>query len=483
MVLWPLREKEKIQQKRISNSERFNIQPKLNKIWITLQKKIESMTIIEHFKNFIEEKTLFKKEDKILLGVSGGMDSIVMAELFHQAKFKFDIAHVNFGLRGEESKADEEFVRSLAKKYKVEFHHTQFETAAFAEKEGISIQMAARNLRYAWFESIREKYAYQKIAIAHHQTDSAETILLNLVRGTMLSGLHGILPKNGHIIRPIIWMNKEEMMEILEQNRLAWREDSSNASTKYKRNFIRHEIYPLLKELNPNFEETISKNAEKILKIEDWLNQELEAWKSNYIRVEKEGLWINPPENFDIKNQLLFSQFLNEIGFNSQQIEQILAIDRGATGKIFESPIYTININRGEYVLVRKSLEEFSAIFIEEGTKEIFIGENKLTFELADYSEKLELNQGNNTAILDYDLVQWPLVFRSASEGDWFCPLGMNKKKLISDFLTDKKIPFVLKKSTKILVSGHSICWVVGHRIDNRYKVGEKTKKVLIIQI
>ncbi len=446
-----------------------------------MYQKKDSMMIQERFLEFISKNSLFEKTDKILLAISGGMDSIVMAHLFHESKLNFGIAHVNFGLRGEESKADEEFVRTLAKKYKVEFHLTQFQTEEFAQKEGISIQMAARALRYQWFEEIRKQFDYRYIALAHHQADSAETVILNLVRGTMVSGLKGILPKNQNLIRPILFLQKEEIMDILAENRLGWREDSSNSSTKYKRNFVRHEVLPLLKELNPNIEETIQKNAEKITLIESWLKDELENWKKEFIQEKTDGIYIKFSSDLSSKNKVLFSEYLNDLGFHSDQIEKLIQGEISGTGKVIESPLYLLNIDREHYLIVQKSLEEFRPTSLEEGTKEITLKDFKLSVELKDFDSKLKLNQGDNVAILDAELVQWPLEIRTAAEGDWFCPLGMNSKKLISDFLTDKKVPLLIKKKTKILLSGHSICWVVGHRIDNRFKVGENTKKVLIL--
>ncbi len=434
----------------------------------------------ERFLSYISDNQLFSPNQKILLAISGGMDSIAMAHLFQESRLNFGIAHVNFGLRGEESKADEEYARSLAKKYKVKFHFTQFETEEFAQKEKISIQMAARSLRYQWFEEIRKQFNYDYIALAHHQADSAETVLLNLVRGTMVSGLKGILPKNQYLIRPILFLQKEEIMDILAENRLGWREDSSNSSTKYKRNFIRHEILPLLKELNPNIEETIQKNAQKISLVESWIKEELEKWKKENIQETKEGIYIKFIQDNSSKNKVLFSEYLHDLGFHSDQIEKLIHQDITDTGKIMDSPFYQLNIDRIHYLIVPKSLNEFQPTIIEEGTKDIVLNDFKLKITFQDYDSKINLNQGDKVAILDADLVQWPLVIRTVAEGDWFCPLGMNTKKLISDFLTDKKIPLLIKKKTKILLSGHSTIWLIGHRIDNRYKVGENTKKIMI---
>jgi tRNA(Ile)-lysidine synthase len=231
--------------------------------------------MLKSFQSHILKQKLFSQKDKILLTVSGGVDSVLMCELFHLAKINFGIAHCNFQLRGDESNGDEAYVRSLAKKYNVEFHTIKFNTSTFAKKNKLSTQIAARQLRYEWFEKLRTEHHYHFIATAHHQDDSIETFFINIVRGTGISGLHGILPKQGNIIRPMLFTNKEQILKYVKKQKLKYREDSSNASDKYVRNKIRHQIIPLLKELNPGFEKTMENN---ILHLRD-----VETIYKNYI--------------------------------------------------------------------------------------------------------------------------------------------------------------------------------------------------------
>ena len=226
--------------------------------------------------SFIQKEKLFNKTDKILLTVSGGIDSVVMCELFHKAGLKFGIAHCNFQLRAKESDADEFFVEELAEKYKVQFHSSAFDTSAFAKKNKQSIQVAARELRYQWFEEIRTQFDYKYIATAHHQDDSIETFFINLIRGTGISGLHGILPKQREIIRPLLFCTKNEIEIFSKKNKLKHREDRSNASDKYTRNKIRHKVIPVLKELNQNIENTIINDIERLKAVELIYKREIE---------------------------------------------------------------------------------------------------------------------------------------------------------------------------------------------------------------
>src|ERR1017187_10418267 len=226
--------------------------------------------------DFIKKENLFLTKDKILVAVSGGIDSVVLCELFHQATIKFGIAHCNFKLRDKESDGDEIFVKALAKKYDVPFYSKSFDTALYSKENGISIQMAARDLRYSWFEEIRIKEKYQYIAVAHHQNDVVETVLMNLIKGTGIAGLHGILPKKDKIIRPLLFATREEIEAFAKENKLKFREDSSNQSDKYLRNKIRHQIIPVMKEINPSLESTFADNINRFKLAEALLNKRID---------------------------------------------------------------------------------------------------------------------------------------------------------------------------------------------------------------
>ena len=441
--------------------------------------------MLEDFNQFIEKHQLFTKKDRILLAVSGGIDSMVMAKLFSLTDYEFGIAHVNFGLRGEESMEDEVFVKKFAKSLKVPFYNIQFETKAFAEAEKISIQQAARMLRYQWFEEISKKENFQKIATAHHRLDQAETVLFNLSRGTGIAGYHGIPITNGNIIRPIAFASQEQIFDTVVQYKLAWREDSSNLSSKYARNFIRQEVMPKLMELNPSIDKTIAENAKKVIDIEHWIEEEYNFWAKEHLNYDSDELLM--VQNIDLtmyKNKVLCSKFLQSINFNFDQIELIFKAEQeGAVGKLFDSPTHQLNIDRKQWVVKTKNQQAFRPIIIQEEDEEVHLNEQTLLLYFEEKTEDFEIPTAKNIACLDAEKLEFPLEIRKYQEGDWFCPLGMNQKKLISDFLTDKKVPLLKKQDTYLLLSKGSVVWVIGHRIDNRFKVTDKTEEAYILEV
>lgn len=436
--------------------------------------------MIDRFINFIQEKELFDKESYVIVATSGGMDSVVLCHLLHKSGYNFGIAHCNFGLRGEESDQDELFVKKLAKKYKVPFYIKHFETNTYCEKEKISIQMAARILRYAWFEELIKTENAEKILTAHHSSDSAETVILNLVRGTGLSGLHGIKAKSGFVSRPLLFATKEDIMSVVAESQLNWREDSSNESIKYRRNYIRHKVIPLLKELNPNLDQTIEDSIEKIALAETVFNEKVNE-------VEKEILEETGIENYrlaiekirDKKNALIYLfEILKKFRFNLQQCKDIIYALDGEPGKIFASPTFELIKDRDYLFLSPKNLDQFSSAFLDEDLKKFERDSFTLKIQTLP-SEGYKISSSNMIAALDKTKLTFPLEIRNWKDGDWFFPLGMNKKKKISDFLIDQKVPLNVKKGIKVLTSNGSITWVIGYRIDNRYKISDQTTEIL----
>ncbi|MES2796472.1 MAG: tRNA lysidine(34) synthetase TilS [Bacteroidota bacterium] len=443
--------------------------------------------MLESLLTYINSQNLFQKTDKILLAVSSGIDSIVLTDLFSKAKVDFAIAHVNFGLRGEESDADEVFVKKIATKYKVPFFTTTFETTNYATENGLSIQVAARILRYTWFEEIRQSHHYQYIATAHHLNDTAETLLLNIAKGTGIAGLHGILPKRGLLIRPLLFADREMIYDYLVENQLIWREDSSNESQKYQRNFIRQEIVPKFKEINPNFEETIYRTVEKVGDLENYFHYELEKFKTENL-ISKEGIiylsFIKLLENPVLR--AFYTAIFTEYNFGYTQIQEILKSLSGEAGKSFISASHHLVKDRTDYVIKPKNiLDDFGTKEIDlnfETDIKINIQNFNLKFSKEEITENFKLKTSKKTASLDFETLKSPLKLRKWKEGDWFCPLGMNKKKNISDFLNSEKVPLNIKGDVYVLTSNGSIVWVIGHRIDNRFKIGEKSTKMLLIE-
>jgi tRNA(Ile)-lysidine synthase len=439
--------------------------------------------MLQSFRQFITENKLFGSEEKVILAVSGGIDSVCMAGLFHEAGYEFAIAHCNFGLRGEESEADEDFVKKLAKKYKVPFFVQHFSTAEFAEREKISIQMAARELRYVWFNDLSVKEKYDKIAVAHHQNDVLETMLLNLVRGTGIAGLHGISPVKGKIIRPLLFADREQIMEYVAKNNLGWREDSSNESNKYSRNLLRNEVVPLLKKINPDIENSIRQTSEKVSAAEKIFADHIEKLRDAVFTLKAQVHYLSL-EKFSGKDRnvpVLF-ELLKDYGFNYPVTKEIFASLDSSSGKSFESPSYSLVKDRDQLVIALKDLLEFMSLTIEEGVSEITAKHFKLSFKISS-GENFKISSSRDVACLDLDKLKYPLQLRKWKEGDWFCPLGMNKKKKLSDFLIDQKVPLNLKDRVYVLTSNGSIVWIVNYRVDERFKVTEKTQKVLSVSL
>lgn len=434
--------------------------------------------MLKNFISYIKDKNLFQPEESVLLAVSGGLDSVAMARLFNEAKFNFAIAHCNFNLRGDESDADEQFVRKLAKKYKVEVFVNQFDTQQFAETEKVSIQMAARTLRYNWFSELLEEHGFAYLATAHHKNDNAETVLLNLVRGTGISGLHGILPKRGRIIRPLLFADKEMIMDYIAEKQLAWREDSSNSSNKYSRNLLRNEVIPLLKNINPDIEHTLETTIEKISAVENIFLRFIEEQKKELITFSDGDLIIDGNKLLDHpESKLIIYQILEPYNFNFSQAGSVLSSLNNAGGKIFDSTTHRLNVDRGKLILSKKNLSIFKSADIAESATSFVKDDFHLSFSFLN-ADETKITGDRNIALLDFDKLSFPLTIRKWKAGDWFCPLGMNKKKKLSDFMIDEKIPLNLKERAYVLVSGESIVWFVGRRIDDRFKITEKTEKV-----
>jgi tRNA(Ile)-lysidine synthase len=440
------------------------------------------MLPVKHFTDFINENKLFSPGSTVLAAVSGGMDSVLMAHLLKAAGYNFSIAHCNFQLRADEAIADQEFCQNLAQQIRVQFHTINFDTLAYAAEKKISIQMAARDLRYQWFDQLRQQYSYNVIALAHHQNDTIETILLNLIRGTGIAGLHGILPKNGYLVRPLLFLNGDEIHRIIDQKKLPYVEDSSNSSIKYARNKLRHEVIPKLKELNPALESTFEKNLRHFRDLETLLEIRLaELKKELFIHVDGDvHLPLDKVKELNPQRLLLF-KLLQEYGFNETAIDDLIASLDKHPGRVFESIGFKLILDRDKIILTPKK-QQLLAVQITKDSHEVKYGDFKIT--LLHDDSPLIIKDNPLAVSINAELLIYPLTIRPWQHGDYFYPLGMKKKQKLSDFFIQQKIALHEKSRVPLLINANGdIVWVAGYRLNEHYKVTQNTKKVTIFEL
>ncbi len=431
------------------------------------------------FKNYIKEKRLFGKRNRILLAVSGGIDSVVLLNLMLRAGYKCSMVHCNFKLRGEESDEDERFVSKLSKEYKIKFFSTTFDTEKYALEESISIQMAARDLRYSWFEKIRLDNAYDFIAIAHNLNDIIETFMINMSRGTGLPGLTGIKSKKGSIVRPLLFATREDIMKYSMEESIAYREDSSNESNKYLRNRIRNMVIPVFAEINPAFHSTMMENIKRLDETSEIffhkINEEREKLvirKGEFVYIDIKGLQnLNPISTY-------LYEFIRPFAFTRKILKDIIGSLDNISGKVFFSAKYKMIKDRDKLIIYPKKSAIKDQFFIDESLLS-FTDPLILDFRLVKKNSRYKINMNKSNACIDYDLLEFPLVLRKWNHGDHFMPLGMKRKKKLSDFFIDNKIPIPEKENAWILCSGNNIVWLVGRRLDERYKIRDNTVTIL----
>jgi tRNA(Ile)-lysidine synthase len=438
---------------------------------------------LQQFTTFIKTNALFVNQDKILLAVSGGKDSVLMAQLFKLAGFQFSIAHCNFNLRANEAQRDESFVKLLAATLSVPFYVQHFDTKTYASEHHISTQMAARDLRYQWFEELRVEKNYDYIAVAHHQNDSIETLLLNLTRGTGISGMHGILPKRDKIVRPLLFLSRLQIDQIINENNIDYVEDSSNETSKYARNKIRLNVIPQLREINPNLEETFAQNIARFAETEEVLVQVVEEARKRIVRTENDSHYFSIAQINTLKpKKLLLFELLKPYHFSTIVVDEILESLGKQSGTSFYSHTHRATINRDDLLLSPIKRQNSDAHYFMHSTDQsITVESQKISFFNTD---SLLVEANVNKAFVDLDKLIFPLIIRFKQDGDKFMPLGMTNYKKLSDFLIDSKVPLPEKENIPLLINGNGeIIWIAGLRQDNRYKVTVTTKKVAIFEL
>lgn len=434
--------------------------------------------MIRQFRQFIADNHLFDNSDKLLATVSGGADSSVMLHLLAKCRFNVAVAHCNFQLRGADADGDEDFVRQLAEKYEMPFFSIRFDTLAYAESKKISVEMSARELRYNWFSQLADEHGFNRILTAHHLDDNIETLFLNLSRGTGINGLTGISAQNGNIVRPLLFATRGQIEEYARLNKLEFRTDITNLSDDYQRNIVRHQVVPVMKQINPVFEDRMLKNFKHIRQASDIYN-----W---YIgKTKNEILTCNDNETRIDVDALLRQEFVESVlfecvkpyGFNSSQVESMMKIVGQKSGSTFSSSTHNLLIDRKSIIIRSVQSDDFQPLQIDKPHDVDSIG---LKMKVVPISE-FNLDKSPNVACLDIDKLQFPLTIRRWQQGDYFYPIGMNRAKKLSDFFIDIKVDVFAKKSALVLTSGERIAWIVGYRPDNRFKVDANTQNVLVI--
>jgi len=439
--------------------------------------------MITKFTAYIKKQKLFKPADKLLVAVSGGADSITLCHLLKEANYTFSVAHCNFSLRDEESDGDENFVKDYCKKNKIPFFNKAFNTLEYAQKKGISIQMAARELRYNWFNELIEKHNFDYLLTAHHANDNIETFFINLLRGSGINGLKAIVPKKDKIVRPLLFATRVEIESYIAKSKILFREDSSNKEEKYLRNQLRLQIIPAFKKLNPSFEKTISNEIEILQETNLILQKEVEKQRKKLLIKESATFKIDIKKLKKVTaSKLILFELISEFNFNSSQVNDVYEALQGQPGKVFTSTTHTLIKDR-DFLFVKKrdgkSIEEF---LIKETDSEItnpikltisFIDGNIDTISKKDFSA--------NKAFIDADKLNFPLLVNHWQIGDKFKPLGMIGFKKVSDFFTSEKATHFDKQTQYIIRCQADIVWLVGKRTDDRFKVTKSTKKICLL--
>ena len=436
------------------------------------------------FKKYVFEQLLLEEGSKVVAAISGGIDSMAMLHLLAGLKLQLHVAHCNFRLRGKESDGDEAFIRDFCVQNNLQVKVKHFDTTTYAKQNQISVQMAARELRYRWFEELRQEIAYDFIAIAHNLDDAIETVFLNLARGTGIRGISGIKIRSGAVIRPLLFASRNEIYLYAIENNIEFREDSSNLSVKYKRNQIRHTVIPGFLKLNPSFQETMRSNMDRFAEIEELVTEIILKEKEKITSKSGEGeLRMNIKQLRETKapKTVLF-EIIQPYGFSATVVTDVLENIGSQPGKVFYSSTHVILLDRDDLILREKVNMVDQEFVLEQGSTEISFP-IKMKMNIFDRTEEFAVSGKRNVAELDADTLIFPLKIRRWHEGDYFYPLGMKGKKKLSDFFIDNKFTRFDKENCWLLISGDAVVWVISHRIDNRFKIISTTKQICRLTI
>jgi len=435
--------------------------------------------MLQKIKTYIAKKCLLETNAALIVGLSGGADSMALLDILTLLGYRCIAAHCNFHLRGEESDGDAKFVKKWCKGNNIEFTSIDFDTRQYAADKKISVEMAARELRYTWFEIVRKQFNADAIAVAHHRDDSVETVLLNLIRGTGISGLSGISPKNGKVVRPMLCVTRAEIENYLQEREIPFRTDSTNNENIYIRNHIRLSVLPMLQKLNPSVSESIFRTSENLAETEKVYKKVIDidiksVLQNDKIDIEKLKQTVSP--------QSVLFEILSPLGFHPSVIEDVKNGLDASSGKVFLSSTHRLIKDRTYFLIDRiEKSESNNQIYLINAISHEISNPICLDIKLIDVPESILKN--NKILYADAGKLSFPLILRKWQAGDWFIPFGMKGKKKLSDFFTDQKFNLKEKEQTWVLLSDEDVVWIVGYRPDERFKITSKTRNVLQIEL
>lgn len=432
-------------------------------------------------RSYIERNRLLSDDDRrpVLVGLSGGADSVALLSVLVRLGYACVALHCDFHLRGEESERDAAFARTFAESLGVPFYQTDFDTVAYAREHHLSIEMAARALRYAWFEELRERLGAQAIAVAHHRDDSVETVVMNLIRGTGIRGLTGIRPRNGFVVRPLLCVSRADIVAWLENQGIRYVTDSTNLSDAYTRNFIRLNVLPLLERINPSVREAIARSAEHLSAVASVYAYEIARAREEVI-VSEGCLSIEALCRFPAPEAILY-ELLKEYGFSRWVSAEVFDALRKESGKVFYSKTHRLLKDRAYLWIVPLEREAEKTSFLLDPSREIYREPVGLAFRELLITPDFQIEKNRRFAYFDADKLRFPLTLRKWREGDWFVPFGMKGRQKLSDYFSDHKFSRIEKEKAWLLCSGDAIIWLIGERADNRFRIDSGTKRVLAV--
>jgi tRNA(Ile)-lysidine synthase len=452
----------------------------------------KKMILLEDkLKQIVIGEKLWSNKDHLFLACSGGVDSVVLAHLLHDANFSFELLHCNFNLRGEESMCDESFVRKLAEDLHITVFVKSFDTKKEMALLGMGVQEAARKLRYDWFSEIinskKDEGVNALLLTAHHLNDQVETIAMNFFRGTGIAGMHGMNNKINHVVRPLLSISRKEILDYASLKSISWAEDSSNDDVHYTRNLFRHDILPAVKKVFPAVESNLIDNAKRFTEIEFLYRKQVEKIKGGLLEKNTSG-WKIPVKKLMLTVPLdtIMFELFSPFGFSADQCIEIKKLFVASSGKSMQSGSHRVLKNRDWLLIDELNIVENQLVIIEAGMTLVNFGSNVLKISLLHTARGEGRGTGDkehsNTAYIDSSKISFPLILRPWKTGDYFYPLGMQKKKKVSKFMTDIKMSKFEKEQQWVLESDKKIIWIVGRRIDDRFKIKPSTNAVIFIE-